>query len=197
MVKNCLGKEKKFGRSFLRAVLSAMIILSGALALPTAGQKNGANAPVGKNKEPAEKIKIVKEGVGFDGLTVGKSTRADVVKKYGKDYKWIAHKKYSYQMAYPKLGLSFYICQSDKKQQIFDIEIRAPFAARTSRGVVLGKSTVDDIYKLYGRSKDGLEYRGVSFFYANFKGKKTVTVIDVVENSGIRQCGASNLKQSK
>ena len=54
--------------------------------------------------------------------------------------------------------------------------------------MILGKSTLEDIYKIYGRSSDGLEYKGVSFFYANYKGKKTVTVIDIVENGGIRQC---------
>ena len=162
------------------------------------GSKPGSNKPgnVAKNAKP-EKATVVKEGVGFGGLVVGRSTRADVVKKYGKDYKWIAHKKYSYQMAYPKLGLSFYICQSDKREQIFDIEIRAPFEARTSKGIILGKSTLDDIYKLYGKSKDGLEYRGVNFFYAVFKGKKTVTVIDIVEPNGIRQCEAAPVKKGK
>lgn len=90
-------------------------------------------------------------------------------------------------MIYPN-GLSFYYCQSDKRKEIFDIEIRTPFQAKTSKGVTLGKSTLQDIYKIYGKQTDGLQYRGVSFFYANYKGKKVVTVIDIVENSGIRQC---------
>ncbi len=145
-----------------------------------------------KQTEQTKNLKIVKEGVGIDGVKIGKSTMVDVVKKYGKDYKWVTNKKYSYQMTYAKLGLAFYICQSDKNKEIFDIEIRAPFQAKTSKGVVLGKSTLEDIYKIYGKSKDGLEYRGVNFFYANFKGKKVVTVIDIVENSGIRQCKEEN-----
>lgn len=135
-----------------------------------------------------DKVKVVKEGIGFDGITVGKSTQADVIKKFGKNYKLKTHKKYSYQMIYPN-GISFYICQTDKRKQIFDIEIRVPFEARTSKGITLGKSTLEDIYKIYGRNRDGgLQYRGVNFFYANYKGKKVVTVIDIVENSGIRQC---------
>ena len=134
------------------------------------------------------KAKVVKEGVGFDGITVGKSTEADVIKKFGKNYRRVVHKSYSFQMIYPN-GVSFYICQSDKRKQIFDIELRAPFEAMTSKGIILGKSTLDDIYKIYGRNRDGgLQYRGVSFFYVNNKGKKTVTVIDIVESSGIRQC---------
>lgn len=142
-----------------------------------------------KDTKKTEKMTTVKEGVGFNGLRVGKSTMADVVKKYGKDYKWTAFKKYSYSMAYPKLGLAFYMCQSDKRKEIFDIELRAPFEAKTSRGIAIGKSTLEDIRKIYGKNADGgLQYRGVSFFYANSRGKNIVTVIDIVENSGIRQC---------
>ncbi len=133
---------------------------------------------------------VVKEGVGFNGIAVGKSTMADVAKKFGKDYKLKNHKKYSSQMIYPN-GVSFYYCYADKRKVIFDIEIRAPFQAKTSKGITLGKSTLEDIYKVYGKTADGLQYRGVSFFYVNNKGKKTVTVIDIVENSGIRQCTES------
>lgn len=138
------------------------------------------------------KIKVVREGVGFDGIRVGKSTAADVAKKFGKNFKLKAHKKYSFQMIYPN-GTSFYYCQTDKRKQIFDIELRAPFEVKTSKGIILGKSTLADIYKIYGKNEDGgLQYKiGVSFFYATFKGKKTVTVIDIIEKGGIRQCQES------
>lgn len=138
------------------------------------------------NKNP-KGIKVVKEGVGFDGIVVGKSTRADVIKKYGKNYKIKDYGKYSTQIIYPG-GVSFYYCQADKRQQIFDIELRAPFKAKTSKGIILSQSTLEDIRRIYGKSKDGLEYRGVSFFYAKVRGKNVVTVIDIVENGGIRQC---------
>ncbi len=137
---------------------------------------------------PTEKLKVAKEGVGIENLRVGNSTMADVVKKFGKNYQTKKFGAYSTAISYPKLGLAFYMCQEDKRKQIFDIEIRAPYKVKTGKGIILGKSTLQDIEKTYGKSKDGLEYRGVSFYYANFKGKKTVTVIDIVENSGIRQC---------
>jgi len=147
-----------------------------------------AEAQSTKQANKAKTIKVVREGVGFDGITVGKSTEADVIKKFGKNYKLKTHKKYSYQMIYPN-GVSFYICQSDKRKQIFDIELRAPFEGRTTKGITLGKSTLEDIYKIYGRNRDGgLQYRGVSFFYAKSRGRNIVTVIDIVENAGIRQC---------
>ncbi|HQU85393.1 MAG TPA: hypothetical protein PKY59_19790 [Pyrinomonadaceae bacterium] len=142
-----------------------------------------------KTKEKtSDKVKVAKEGVGIDGIRVGKSTTADVIKKYGKSYQTKKYGKYSQAVIYPKLGLAFYSCQADKKNEVFDIEMRAPFQVKTAKGIVLGKSTLEDIQKVYGKKKDGLEYKGVSFFYANYKGKKTVTVIDIVENSGIRQC---------
>ena len=141
-----------------------------------------------QSTKQADKVKVVREGVGFDGLVVGRSTQADVIKKFGKEYKLKTHKKYSYQMIYPN-GVSFYVCQEDKRKQIFDIEIRAPFAAKTAKGITLGKSTLEDIHKIYGKNRDGgLQYRGVSFFYKKSRGKNIVTVIDIVENTGIRQC---------
>lgn len=170
-------------KSYLAAALT--VLIGCFLAVSTTGAQS--TKQTGKTKQ-TNKLKVVKEGVGFDGITVGKSTEADVIKKFGKKYKTKTYKKYSYQMIYPN-GVSFYICQADKRKQIFDIEIRAPFEAKTSKGIILGKSTLEDIHKLYGKTRDGgLQYRGVSFFYAKSKGKNIVTVIDIVENSGIRQC---------
>ncbi len=141
------------------------------------------------NKDPRQRArpKIAKEGVGLDGIVVGRSTAADVIKKFGKPLRTVKYKKYSTQLVYPG-GISYYHCQSDRKQVIFDIEMRAPFYVKTSKGIALSRSTLEDVYKIYGKSKDGLEYRGVSFFYAKYKGRNIVTVIDIVENGGIRQC---------
>ncbi len=134
-----------------------------------------------------QKINIIEEGIGIGKLKVGASTRKDVEKEFGKDYKWIANKKYSYQMTYAN-GVSFYICQADKRQEIFDIEIRAPYQGKTSRGITLRQSTLDDVKKNYGAAKKGLRYQGIEFYYQKIGGKNVVTVIDVVEKGGMRQC---------
>ena len=178
-------------RGFFSVVLAAAFAVM--MTFPADAQqkkdtKKAKEDTKAKQTEPTKNLKVVKEGIGIEGVKIGKSTMTDVVKTFGKDYKWITNKKYSYQMTYAKLGLAFYMCQTDKNKEIFDIEIRAPYQAKTSKGVILSKSSLDDVYKIYGKSKDGLEYRGVSFYYANYKSKKTVTVIDIVENSGIRQC---------
>src|SRR5215213_10372073 len=170
-------------KSYLRVALAGFV--SCFLMFSIAGAQS---------TKQTSKVKVVKEGVGFDGIAVGKSTMADVTKKFGKSVQLKTHKKYSSQMIYPN-GVSFYVCQSDKRKQIFDIEIRAPFEAKTSRGITLGKSTLEDIYKIYGKKADGsLQYQGVSFFYVKSRGKNIVTVIDIVEKPEIRQCDLINPK---
>jgi hypothetical protein len=139
-------------------------------------------------KTNTDKLKIIREGVGIEGIVVGRSTMDDVVRKFGKDYKLVNHKKYSSQLRYGNLGLSFYYCYADKRKVIFVIETKSPYKGKTSKGIILRESTVEDIEKKYGRSKSGLEYRGINFYYNKIKGKKIVTGIDIVENSGIRQC---------
>lgn len=163
--------------------LFTLVLIISVICFPSLTVFSQTKTTVKKN----DKLKIVKEGVGFDGIRVGRSTSADVIKKFGKPTKTVKYKKYSVQLIYPG-GVSFYYCQADKRKQIFDIELRAPFRAKTSKGIVLSQSTLEDVYKIYGKSKDGLEYRGVSFFYAKVRGKNVITVIDIVENTGIRQC---------
>ncbi|HEY8560185.1 MAG TPA: hypothetical protein VIL74_07400 [Pyrinomonadaceae bacterium] len=183
-------------RKSYRAV--ALAILVGCLAAVSTADAQGGKQKVSKlEKGQTSKPKMVREGVGFDGIAVGKSTEADVVKKFGKNYKLKTHKKYSRQLIYPN-GMSFYVCQSDKRRQIFDIELRAPFEAQTTKGIAIGKSTLEDIHKIYGKNRDGgLQYRGVSFYYKKTGGKNVVTVIDIVENSGIRQCDSVSSPKSK
>lgn len=144
---------------------------------------NGQNKP-----QSTENYNVIKEGKGMSGITIGKSSMDDVIKKFGKEYKWIVNKKYSYQMNYYKLGLAFYICQSDKRKQVFVLEIKSPYKAKTSKGIIMGKSTLEDVQKKYGKLKSGLEYRGISFYYNKVNGKSVISEIDVTENSGIRQC---------
>ncbi len=140
-----------------------------------------------KRKQSDPSYKIAKEGIGVEGIAVGKSDKKDVEKKFGKNYRWIKNGNYSFQMTY-KNGLSFYLCQTDKKQEIFDIEMRAPYKIKTSKGIILRESTLENVEKIYGKAKKGLRYRGIEFYYTKIRGKNIVTVIDVVENSGLRQC---------
>jgi hypothetical protein len=136
----------------------------------------------------------IKEGIGVGVVKVGTSSQKDVESKLGKDYQLIKHKKYSTQMFYKSEGLSFYFCQSDKKKQIFVIEIKRPFVGKTSRGIQIGTSTKKEVEKLYGTGNKkyrGKEYKGVEFYYTPAKKGEIVTGIDIYEKEGIRQCKAS------
>lgn len=111
---------------------------------------------------------VVNEGESLDNIKIGKSTADDVISKYGENYKLINHRKYSYEMIYKELGLSFYYCQNDAKKEIFVIEIEPPFKAVTGKGIILGESTFADVFNAYGKwdkSSAGFEYEGVYFDY--------------------------------
>ena len=159
----------------LKSCLTLAVLIRSLFSITADAQKNKTN------------YKIAKEGVGIEGITVGRSTKRDVEKKFGKNYKLVKNGKYSFQMTY-RNGLSFYMCQTDKRQEIFTVEMRSPFLVKTSKGIILRQSTLEDIEKVYGKAKEGLRYRGVEFYYSKIKGKKIVTVIDIVEPAGLRQC---------
>ncbi len=108
------------------------------------------------------------EGERFDGITIGKSTADSVTAIYGGEYKLIDHKGYSYEMIYKNLGLSFYYCQADPNKEIFVVEIEPPSKVITSKGIILGKSTFDEVFRLYGETTEssmGFEYKGIVFHF--------------------------------
>jgi hypothetical protein len=136
----------------------------------------------------------IKEGIGVGGVKVGISNQKDIEGKYGKPEQIIKHKKYSTQLVYKEKGLSFYLCQSDKKKQVFVIEIKRPFVGKTSRGIQIGTSTKKEVEKLYGTGNKkyrGKEYKGIEFYYTPAKKGEIVTGIDIFEKPGIRQCKTS------
>ncbi len=145
---------------------------------------------LGASGQATRPYKVIREGVGIDGIAVGRSTSADVIKKYGKAYRWEVNKKYSFQMTYPERGLSFYFCQNDKREGIFLIEIKAPFRGKTANGVTLAKSTKEETEKIYGKPKEGFQYPGIHFYYNRYGNRNLITEIDIIEKSGIRQCDA-------
>lgn len=141
----------------MKKVITLLIILTSCLFFVDAQTKQAKN----------QKLNLALEGRGVAGVVVGQFTMSDIIRKFGKKYKLITHSKYSYQMKYEKIGLSFYACQSDKQKKIFSIEMRPPFRVKTSRGIILGKSKVKDVLRIYGAPEDEnsswFEYKGVDF----------------------------------
>ena len=120
-------------------------------------------------KSRAEQSVLITEGVGIGDIFVDKSTKADVLAKYGHGFKLIQHNEYSSEMEYADAGLSFYYCLKDEKEKIFLIEVRR---GQTSKGIVIGQSTLKDVQRVYGAeapmSCDSetcvYEYKGVQFY---------------------------------
>jgi hypothetical protein len=109
---------------------------------------------------------FVVEGKSFDGIIIGKTVADDVVSAYGNEYRSIKHKEYSYEMFYQNLGLAFYYCQNDPNKEIMSVRIQAPYTVTTSRGIILGKSTIGDVFRLYGGASEtsaGFIYEGILF----------------------------------
>ena len=166
---------------FLSAFIGTLLLVTAAL-----GQRPAATPkPTPKPKDTAV---VATEGVGIPGVTVGRSTAKDVIKKFGTRYRKETNKKYSYQLTYDRAGISFYYCQSDKKQQIFLIEMKPPFKVRTRRGVTLGTSTREETERIYGKPREGMQYPGIHFYYNRYGKRTVISEIDILEKKGIRQC---------
>src|SRR5437588_9311620 len=118
----------------------------------------------------SEQWTFITEGVGISDILIGKSTKSDVLARYGDRYKLIKHNKYSVEMEYADLGLSFYYCLKDKEKKIFLVEVHH---GTTSKGIVIGQSTLQDVLDKYGEPESTdccdaepfvYEYKGVQFY---------------------------------
>lgn len=166
----------------------------------------------GEMRAQTRKYKVT-DGESFESLKIGEATRSDVEKLYGKDYKLINRKNYSYEMHYKSLHLSFYYCLADPLKEIFTIAMQSPANVETSRGIILGESTLGDVSKIYEgygmRVFSDSDQKGISFFVEEHKDKtqayrpaayrkdsdewnllqkKKIIRIKLFEKKGLRQC---------
>jgi hypothetical protein len=90
---------------------------------------------------------VITPGVGIGGVLINKSTEGDVSAIFGDKYALITHNKYSCEMKFDALGLSFFYCLKDEQKRIFLIEAHQGV---TDKGIVIGRSTANDVDKIYG-----------------------------------------------
>lgn len=168
---------------------------------------------VGTTAFAQDKEGLITEGKSFEKILIGKTTLDEAAAIYGGDYELMNHKEYSYEMIYVFQGLSFFACQADPKKEIFAVEIRTPYRARTGKGIVLGESTLGDVFDVYGsrgaRVYSDSDQKGVYFFVEDdndpdsaykpafyeedstemmLHKQKVIKRIELVEKSGMRQC---------
>ncbi|HYY41451.1 MAG TPA: hypothetical protein VE775_01890 [Pyrinomonadaceae bacterium] len=181
------------------------VALVGACAL-------SSTAAVGAEDDAASR-QLISEGLGLGSVYVWHSMLDDVVAIYGKDYELVPHGEQTDEIRYAQLGLSFYYCRADQQKRIFDIECRAPFNGFTARGIVLGESTLRDVFKAYGQTEahtnandeaaSVYEYPGIKF-HVERKGpqadnpkrllSRKIMAIDIITSRSGADCLESNLK---
>jgi hypothetical protein len=87
---------------------------------------------------------------GVDGVPVvlDSSTISDVITFYGSHY---LKKEFALvtEYLYDKLGLTFTTDPFDKNRIIRSIFVEFPFLAKTSTGIVLNESTMNEVYNIY------------------------------------------------
>jgi hypothetical protein len=142
-------------------------------------------------KSKPEQWTFITEGVGIVDVLIGKSTKSDVLARYGNRYKLIKHNEYSREMEYADLGLSFYYCFKDTEKKIFLIEVHQ---GATSKGIVIGQSTLKDVYDLYGEEKEKgqcdskscvYEYKGVQFYIEGDSSDSEQKSVDLMQKKVI------------
>lgn len=120
-----------------------------------------------------EQLEKIIEGVGFGSIAIDRTTAAEAVYQLGKEHHLVQHGSYSCSLVYPGLGVSLYFWSQDPAARVFHLTLRAPFRGVTSRGVVLGQTTMREAAALYGRlswftsqgaATWGAAYPGVEFF---------------------------------
>jgi hypothetical protein len=129
---------------------------------------------------------IVKEGIGFENVVLYRTTKSEIYKLFGADYKQINHNNYSIEDYYEKLGISFYHICYNKKRQIEFINFDKNFYGKTSKGFDIQSMKLNDILRLYGNPHWGFSKKSdmIQVFYwdlgIEFRLKKTSQIPDLV-----------------
>ena len=114
----------------------------------------------------------VTAGIGVDGIAVGYSTKNSVTAKYGEQFQLVEHNKHSYEMKYEAQGISFWYRFEDPQQKIFAISVWPKSRGFTAADIVVGRSTLKDVFDAYGKAEFSttdnnktwfVEYPGISF----------------------------------
>jgi hypothetical protein len=120
-------------------------------------------------------------GVGIEGyVTLGATTQNEVFVKYGNVYTEIKHTSevkangarpqvVSIEHQYKTQGVSFFY--RPDKDTVTAIHVKPPFKAKTSKGIIMGESTLQEVENTYGKADiyeaDDLmftEYPGIRFY---------------------------------
>lgn len=140
---------------------------------------------------------------GIEGIPVviDSTNISEVINLYGDNYSK-TEKSWGTDYQYDKIGLTFEINPYDKNQIVRSIYVEYPFQAYTINGIVLNKSTMNDVLKLYTYSVcyTDINYacssqKGVSFYInkdSNEKGYNPEEVIIKIQIHNKSETGFSS-----
>jgi hypothetical protein len=163
----------RVGAAQVRGALVALA-LSACAASPSRPPVAELDVPALRAKPEAppklDPEETIGPGGGPRGLKVG-AHRADLEARFGTPDEVVRHESYSVELRW-RFGVTAYFCTSDETERIFHYVIRPPFRARTEKGIVLGTSTMKDVFGAYGEGRwtasEGspewhVEYEGIGF----------------------------------
>ncbi|MEP6569265.1 MAG: hypothetical protein ABJC10_05765 [Acidobacteriota bacterium] len=123
-------------------------------------------ARISLSNQTSSQVGPIKDGIGLGEILIGTSTAADVEARHGTKCELKNMKNYSYRMDYADVQRAFYYCYKDPKKKIFLVEVHDGV---TSKGIVIGESTVKDVVAIYGKKSGGgdsiFEYPGIQFYF--------------------------------
>jgi len=112
------------------------------------------------------------DGVSVNEIVLGETTWDELAGRIGRGCEEVTHGTYSRECRCAEEGLSIYTRMKETDTTVFAINVRPPFAAPTSRGIVAGKSSLRDVVDAYGPDECRwvgagdlicLEYSGIDF----------------------------------
>lgn len=120
-------------------------------------------------------MKTIFPAYGLGAFREKKLTKELVIQRYGEPDELVPHKNYSTQMKYTSLGKCFYYQEDSEAEDppIITLGFVPPFEGKTEDGIILNRSTMEDVFKIYGRENwltaDGshyfwVEHSGISFY---------------------------------
>lgn len=98
---------------------------------------------------------LITSGKGFDKFIINSSTRSDVVKLLGNNFKEIEYMYPYRELEYKSIGVSFIFSKTDT---LWSIEFYYPFNGISDKGIILNKSTMKDVEKEFGEIKWVISY---------------------------------------
>ncbi|MDO3695936.1 hypothetical protein QVZ41_13880 [Wenyingzhuangia sp. chi5] len=114
-----------------------------------------------------KKIHNVEAKIGLPEYPIDKTTLPEIISAFGNNYEQVPNRNFIngkvkegfnfpifLEIKYKTMGVSIYYFAQDSSQTIKAIKFSKPFKVKTKTNIILGKSTLGDVLKLYDNKKN-------------------------------------------